>query len=172
MPKPLPSALGDGYVTYPSADQAAMAALRSIQEKHVETGGAVLFNPQAGHYAYTQPVGKNDTGHFSAAVQVPPGWQMAALFHTHPVGARSTEFSPDDIDMARQLKVPSYILPLYDGKVRSFDPASSPVSKSPQGPFAVGSVVEDAPPPAAAAAADPAAAKQLAQALMQKPSSN
>lgn len=174
MPKPTPSSLKDGDLgTYDSANAAAIAGLRSITEEQAELGGGVLFNPKTGKYAYTQPVGQGKGAHFSAAISVPAGWQLKALYHTHPKGDNSTWFSQDDISMAHQLKLPSYILPRADNKIRMFEPGKTPVtrgsgSQSDPHEYSTGSDVDetvhvagsrdtgDTPPPAAPApGADP-----------------
>lgn len=171
MPQQLPvSALAGGAPTYASRQEAALAAINAARagNKHVEVGGGIVFNPQTQQYAYTTPAGMSNDAHFGARVQFATPWQLDSIYHSHPAGPRSTVFSQDDLDVAQRLGVPSYILTRYDNKVRVFDPASSPIVKSPDGNFAHGDVVDETPP-AAAAPADPAAAKQLAQALLQKP---
>jgi hypothetical protein len=153
--KPTPSKLADTYQTYPTANAAAVAALRGITSKNVETGGGILYNKAQNVYAATQAVGQSDGSHFSASVGVPQGWQLHSTYHTHPAGPRSTMFSGDDIDTASQLKAPSYILTLGDNKIKMFDPASSKVSKDSSWNFSDnrysnGSIVNEAPPAPAA----------------------
>jgi hypothetical protein len=159
--KPAPSALAQGEQgSYATAEAAAVAGLRSIANQNTEVGGGVLYNNQNQKYAYTQPVGQQNGAHFGAAIQVPSGWKMQALYHTHPVGAQSTLFSDDDTNMANQLKVPSYILPRQDDTIRRFDPGSKINSDS----SAYGAKVDEsqlpapAPPPAANATATDASA--------------
>lgn len=119
-----PSALKDGdQGNYDTVESAAIAGLRSVTGQDMEYGGGILQNKQSGKYAYTQPVGQGQGSHFGARVQVPQGWQMSATFHTHPNGPNSTNFSGDDVNMAQQLKMPSYILPYQDNTIRKFDPA-------------------------------------------------
>src|SRR5262245_59477351 len=135
MPRPTASALATNDAgSYDSAQDAAIAGLRSINDSTAEFGGGVLYNPATQKYAYTLPVGSGNGEHFAARVQVPQGWQLQALYHTHPKGPESTVFSADDVDMAGQLKMPSYILPLQDNKVRKFDPASSAIVKNSRDP--------------------------------------
>ncbi len=162
-PKPSPSRLAAQYQSYPTADAAAVAALRGITNKKNETGGGILYNKEQNVYAATEPVGQNDDAHFSASVGVPKGWQLHSTYHTHPSGSRSTLFSGDDISMAQQLKAPSYVLALDDNKVRMFDPASSKVSKNQSvgrdandGTFAYGSQVDESKLPQALADVPPA----------------
>lgn len=170
MAKPTSSRLGDKYQTYPTAQAAAVAALRGVTDKQGEHGGGVLFNKEQNNYAFTDPVGQDDNSHFVASVGVPKGWQLDSTYHTHPSGDRSTQFSDDDINTAQQLKARSYVLARDDDKIRMFDPASSAVSKNSSGGgklasgvrFSNGSMVDETPPPApppapvAAAGPDPA----------------
>jgi hypothetical protein len=150
--KPSPSKLADSYQTYPTADAAAVAALRGISNTKTETGGGILYNKDLNVYAATTPVGQNNGAHFEAAVGVPKGWQLDSTFHTYPSGDRSTQFSDNDISTAQQLKAPSYVLARDDNKIRIFDPASSPVSRDTRGSltagarFALGDVVDETPP--------------------------
>lgn len=154
MAKPTSSRLGDKYQTYPTAQAAAVAALRGVTDKQGEHGGGVLFNKEQNTYAFTDPVGQDDNSHFVASVGVPKGWQLHSTYHTHPSGDRSTQFSDDDINTAQQLKARSYVLARDDDKIRMFDPASSAVSKTSSGGklssgvrFSNGSMVDETPPP-------------------------
>jgi proteasome lid subunit RPN8/RPN11 len=169
--KPQPSKLADSYQTYPTASAAAVAALRSIDNKQYERGGGILYNKEQNVYAATDPVGQSDGSHFAAAVGVPPGWQLHSTYHTHPSGARSTQFSDDDINTAQQLKAPSYVLARDDNKIRMFDPASSKVQKDSfpsTNRYSTGSLVDETPPapptapPAGTDAPPPAAPAQPA----------
>ena len=153
MPKPAVSQLADKDVgSYDSHESAAIAALAALRggDKSVERGGGILYNPQSQKYAFTQPVGQLDGAHFSASIAVPHGWQLSALYHSHPAGQQSTLFSDDDIAQAKQLKIPSYILAHYDDKIRAFDPVTSAVTRSVNGSSSVGSLVDESPPPPSA----------------------
>lgn len=153
------SRLPDQYQTYPTADAAAVAALRGIDNKREERGGGILYNKEQNVYAPTEAVGQSGDSHFQAVLSVPKGWQLHSTYHTHPAGQLSTQFSDNDIDTAKQLKAPSYVLAREDDKVRMFDPTSSKV-QSDAGPagfgrvrFATGSLVDETPPKAPAPAA-------------------
>jgi hypothetical protein len=152
--KPTVSKLPDKYQTYPTAQAAAVAALRGIGDQKHEFGGGVLYNKEQNVYAPTEAVGQGDGGHFEAAVGIPKGWQLHSTYHTHPAAEdRSTQFSPNDIDTATQLKAPSYVLAREDNKIRVFDPSTSKVQKDP-GPgslvgglkYSNGSLVDETPP--------------------------
>ena len=97
---------------------------------------------------------------------MPQGWSLHSTYHVHPSGDRSTQFSDDDINTAKQLKAPSYVLALDDNKIRMFDPTSSKVlrdfsDKNNMRSYSNGSLVDETPPtpspttPPAAAASPP-----------------
>lgn len=155
MPRPNVSRLADNDAgSYESAEAAAVAALGALRsgDKHVERGGGILYNAQTQKYAFTQPVGQLDDAHFSASIAVPQGWQLKSIYHSHPEGPQSTIFSGDDVAMAQQLKIPSYILAHYDNKIRVFDPATSAVTRSAGTSSSIGSLVDEpAPSPPTAA---------------------
>ena len=162
--KPAPSRLSDNYQTYPTAGAAATAALRGITNTKNESGGGILYNKAQNIYAATESVGQGDGEHFAASVGVPQGWALHSTYHTHPIeGTRSTQFSGDDINTAKQLKAPSYILARADDKIRMFDPASSKVLKDPPAPgsaldgssYSLGTPVDETPPPPPLSAAVP-----------------
>lgn len=160
MPQQWPvSALAKDAQLYPSRTEAALAAVNTARggDRHVEVGGGILFNPQTRQYAYTTPAGMSQDAHFGTRVQFVQPWQLDSIYHSHPSAPRSTQFSQDDIDIAQRLGVPSYILTRYDNKVRLFDPATSPVVKSPEGNFSPGTVVDET---------TQAAASKLTQALL------
>src|ERR1700730_18464389 len=98
-------------VWQPDKDQAATQALANAaeQSKRYETAGAI-FRDANGNYCYSIPVGGTQAGHFVFGVKPAPGQPMAALYHTHPAGGGEDDsFSPDDVRMANQLKLTSYI---------------------------------------------------------------
>lgn len=77
---------------------------------------------------------------------MPAGWQLDSLYHTHPQGPQSSLFSEDDISTAQRRKVPTYVLSRYDNRIRSFDPATSKVSKSANGEYAPGELLDEGAP--------------------------
>ena len=139
-----PSKLAEAYQTYPTARAAAVAALRGIDNTQYERGGGVLYSESQNLYAATEPAGQDDDAHLAVGVRIPQGWSLHSIYHTHPSGDRSNQFSSHDISTAKQLKTPSYLLSIDDNKIRVFDPASSKVSKdSMVARFAYGNVVDE-----------------------------
>lgn len=170
--KPQPSRLAEKYQTYPTANAAAVAALRGMNSSEkFERGGGILYNKEQDVYAATDPVGQNDGSHFAAAVSVPQGWKLHSTYHTHPSGPLSTQFSGDDISTSQQLKAPSYILAHDDNKIRVFDPANSKLMRDTSSSsvstnkVSNGSPVDETPPtPPAAAVAPPEPAPPVSNA--------
>lgn len=109
-------------------DQQAITGLSNAsQVDHSrELGGAIFQNPQ-GQYCYSIPVGGTEAGHFQLRAQSTPALKLAGIYHTHPAGGgEDSSFSPDDVNMANQLKLTSYIKALKDGTVKRYDPGVTP----------------------------------------------
>jgi hypothetical protein len=107
-----------------SKDQAAVTALGNAAQASTsrETGGAIFQNAQ-GEYCYSIPVGANSANHFQLRAQSTPAQKVVGIYHTHPdVGSEGGSFSPDDVNVANQLKLPSYIRALKDGTVKRYEP--------------------------------------------------
>ena len=138
----VPTAILDPTCVWqPSKDQAATQALANAaqQSQNYETAGAIFKNAD-GNYCYSIPVGGTSPGHFAFGVKTPPDQPMAAIYHTHPVGGSEGEnedFSPGDVDMAKRLKMSSYIKALTSGVVKRFDPGVTSTTREGTGLSAV-----------------------------------
>lgn len=106
-----------------SKDQAAVKALSNAGSPSdmTETGGALFQNAQ-GQYCYSIPVsGKAE--HYQLRAQSTPEQKLVGIYHTHPGrGSDAEVFSPDDVNIANQLKMQSYIKALQSGAVKRYDP--------------------------------------------------
>lgn len=114
----------------PSEDQAATTALNNASDVSTkkEVGG-VLYKNDDGQYCYSIPVGNSNSYHFKLAAHSAPGQQMAGVYHTHPKGnGEDSTFSEDDVNMANQLKMASYIKALKNDEIRRLDPASAQIA--------------------------------------------
>lgn len=138
-----------GYDDLPSA---ARAALRGIKAIDGEQAGAILKDPSGKYYA-TTPITSAQHDHFDFGVGVQKGWSLAGIYHTHPGNDDAGQyFSPDDLNVAHQLNVPSYIRFLKDDSIRSYTPGKTATSRmqydgSPFGlKVARGDPVPDPPP--------------------------
>lgn len=110
-------------------DQAAITALTNAGQvsNTRETGGAIFQNQQ-GQYCYSIPVSGNSpqAEHFQLRAQSTPEQKVVGVYHTHPGGGgdNAAQFSPDDVNVANQLKMQSYIQALKSGVVKRYDPAT------------------------------------------------
>lgn len=105
----------------------ARSALATCAHDGNEYAGAIIVNAD-GEYRSTVPAaGTRDS--FRLAFTLKHGEHIAALFHTHPGHDSAAEyFSDNDIDVARRLGVPSFILVIDSGNVREFIPGVTPVT--------------------------------------------
>lgn len=128
MPKQVASVSQDPQS--PEFDTADLAAkslepqLSVSANKGVEFAG-VLFQNARGKYQYSTLI-PGDHDNFKLSAQVPKGSKIAAIVHSHPgeddVGQ---VFSPNDIQIANQLKVPSYVHFLKSGSTRKYVPGKT-----------------------------------------------
>jgi hypothetical protein len=122
---------------YETADQAATALADNFKSKKtpgLETAGFVLKDVD-GKFRYSTYVGGTDD-HFEFAAQLPRGYSLAAIVHAHPgKDAAGQVFSPDDLEMADKLKIPSYVRFLNDGSTRSYTPGKTAMQNMPSGRF-------------------------------------
>lgn len=96
---------------FEALEKAVEAALREASpltlKSRNEYGGMVLRGEDG--FRYTRPVTSDDPHSVRYSLTIPKGQKPAAMYHTHPCGPQSVQFSRDDIAMLRQLKVPSFI---------------------------------------------------------------
>lgn len=166
MPIPAASVADDA----PWADDMDAAAHAGLGQVPVTPGseqaGFLVANAD-GKYAYSNPVTQNHHDNFALKAQIKAGHKLAGIFHTHPGKDSDGQiFSPHDIEVANQLKVPSYVLFLKDGTVRKYTPGKTQTYSYPmQGTSGVVSKGDEVPlpkppPVVAAPPIDPGAALQ------------
>lgn len=102
-----------------SVETAAVGALGRLA-KDVEYSGAIL-QEQNGSVCVTEVARAKDDKHFEFRLRLEVGEKLVAVFHTHVARGRSDQFSDDDIQMARKLKVISYIRDNQDGRVKRWE---------------------------------------------------
>lgn len=124
---------------YDSADLAATALADKFggdKKSQLETAGVIFQGPD-GKYRYSSSIGGRDDS-FQLAAQIPKDHTLAALVHTHPgADAAGQVFSPNDLKMAQQLKLPSYVRFLNDGSTRMYQPGKTATQNMPKGRFSV-----------------------------------
>lgn len=106
-------------------DMAVAAAIKRLKiQQNAEQAGAIFQNPE-GLYAYSLPVTMRDRDNFAFDVHNSAERKLAAFWHTHPPdmgGDDSGFFSPNDLNVANQLNIPSYIQFLADNSLRRYIP--------------------------------------------------
>lgn len=129
QPKPI-AALDPTSPWLPDLDTAVNEAIkRSGKMTDGEQSGVVIRNAD-GHYAYSIPLTSARQDDFALRAQVAKGQQLAAIWHSHPGNDQTAGyFSPQDISMADQLKIPSYIRFNSDGSVRRYMPGKTKLNQ-------------------------------------------
>lgn len=112
---------------FDSLDEAANAAFGRLPPGSVEQAG-VLYKNTAGKFGYSIPTSQKDESFKLRAVNTPEQ-TLAGIFHTHPgTDSLGQVFSPNDIQIAQQLTMPSYVQFMKDGSIRSFTPGKTRTS--------------------------------------------
>lgn len=112
-----------------SIDAASEEAIKKAlsNSSRYEYGGAVLSFE--GKYCYTEPVSENDPENVSFSLNVPAGYKLVALYHTHPFApdenAACEGFSAADLEVSKALKTRSYIGFVGSKAIRYYDPNES-----------------------------------------------
>lgn len=109
-----------------SIDSSAHTALQGVPTTFGEQAG-ILYSNADGQYSYSLPITTKDHDNFALRSQIPKGQKLAGIFHTHSGADDYAQyFSPRDIEVANQLKVPSYVLFQKDGSIRKYVPGQTP----------------------------------------------
>jgi hypothetical protein len=146
---------------FDSLDEAAKALSAKFDKKSGFENAGMLYKDSAGKFRYSNTLpGRNDQ--FEMHVLIPKGHTLAAIVHSHPgADADGQVFSPDDVDMAHRLNLPSYVNFLKDDSVRKYVPGVTPTrayttnnSRIPRR-VADGDPLEQQPQPAQTAQAAP-----------------
>lgn len=110
---------------------AAQAALTGIDHPNGNEQAGVILKGPDGKFYPTAPV-SNGQDQFSLRLELQHGWSIAGIYHNHPGDNEGAQyFSPDDIRVANQFKVPSYILFAKDKAIRSYTPGQTQLSNFP-----------------------------------------
>lgn len=133
--KPPAAAVDANATWYDSMDEAVHAAYGSIGKdaKDSEYAGVIVQNKE-GKFTASTPLASDMHDHFSLRAQIVDGQKLAGIYHTH-LGddANAKYFSSDDVHMADQLKLPSYIQTVSDGTVRRYTPGVTKTTTVPNG---------------------------------------
>lgn len=109
----------------PDLDSAVAEAIkRSGKIAEHEQSGIVVKGP--GGFAYSIPLTSARHDDFALRARLTQGQSLAAIWHSHPgTDNLASYFSPHDLSMADQLKIPSYIRFNSDGAIRSYTPGKT-----------------------------------------------
>lgn len=105
-------------------DSAAHGVLGGLTQDAGEQAGVILKSPD-GKFHTSGPV-TSAHDNFGLRIQMQKGWQLAGIYHTHPGEDELGQyFSPQDLQTAAALKVPSYVRFQKDGSVRKYVPGQT-----------------------------------------------
>lgn len=106
---------------FDSPDDAADAVSKSFGSTPDQEQAALIFRRPDGKNVYsTTSVHAHDE--FEMHAQVPKGYALSGIVHSHPTGDDTRQFfSPPDLAVAKQLKVPSYIRFNNDASIKKFE---------------------------------------------------
>jgi hypothetical protein len=107
-------------------DLAANEVSKDFKKQPNIEQSAALFKGPDGKYTYSQAVTNDEHDNFGMRVQIPQGSTLAGIIHSHPGNDELAHyFSPNDISVANQLKVPSYIRFAKDDSIRRYTPGQT-----------------------------------------------
>jgi hypothetical protein len=116
--------VGQSTVGDSSIDDCIHAVMGKLTRDVGEQSGVIMQGPD-GKYYNTDPISTNHD-HFGMRVQIPHGWKIAGVYHTHPGDDDLGQyFSTNDLAVSESLKVPSYIRFQKDGSVRRYTPGQT-----------------------------------------------
>lgn len=123
---------------YDNVNDAAAAALMRINRlphaNEREYIGLIYEDPETGKFLFTDPQTRNREGKTRGKFRIPKG-SLRGFIHNHPEGGNDRHrdrLSEDDVNMSRQLGVPSFIgvgneLFMFSGKTRGRMGLTEPV---------------------------------------------
>lgn len=109
-----------------SPDEAADAVSKSFGGTPTGEQAAVIFQRPDGSHVYSTIAPQTDHDSFALRAQMPKGYKLSGIVHAHPgQDDQGQVFSPNDLNVANQLKVPSYIRFLKDNSIRKYTPGKT-----------------------------------------------
>lgn len=128
MSDPIPQTDLDGNVPcFDDEDTTAHAAFANMKDLGPVEQAGVMYKMPNGQFCPSVPVTQKQRDDFALRAKMPKGASLGGIFHVHPGDDSAGQvFSPHDIQVANQLKVPSYVLFQKDGSVRKYVPGETP----------------------------------------------
>jgi len=91
----------------------------------IEHAGVIYKRPD-GKFCGSTPVTQHLRDDFALQARMKKGDSLAGIYHVHPgTDDAGQVFSPHDIEVANQLKVPSYVFFQKDNSVRKYVPGAT-----------------------------------------------
>lgn len=117
--------------SYATADAAADAVSKAFPQQKDAEQAAVLFQRPDGTYGYSTVAPQEDHDNFQLRAQIPKGHKLAGIVHSHPgQDSLGQVFSPKDLDVSDQLKVPSFIRFNNDNSIRKYVPGTTSTQRT------------------------------------------
>ena len=130
MPKQLPAVMLDPQSPVFKTRDAAANAVSVDFAKYPNEQAAVVIKRPDGTFGYSTKVSQADEG-FAMRALLPKGFSLAATVHSHPgTDDRGQVFSPDDLQTATQLGVPSFVRFAKDNSIRQYVPGQTKTQKT------------------------------------------
>ena len=140
-----PITLDPNSPIFQTPDGAAAAVSKMFAHLPGEQSAACILRPD-GTYGYSTISPQQGETNFQMRVALPKDHKLACIVHSHPGNDQDGQyFSPDDINVANQLKVPSFIRFNRDDTIRRFTPGVTKTTSIPMSghPFGVKAAVGD-----------------------------
>ncbi len=138
--------LDPSCVWQPDMQKAAITALRGVNRNNLDEVSGVLYKDANGNYCYSLPVQSGSQKDFKMQARIPKGASLAGLWHTHPDNRDRDDayFSPNDVQAAQNLDVPSFIRMLRTDQVKGFIPGKTATMRAKGGRISSGYEVPNA----------------------------
>jgi len=115
--------------SYDDIDASIRAVYGGLQPDEIHEHAGVILQDPNGKYYYTKPITSSKHDAFEVHAGLQKGWKLAGIYHTHPGKDKDGQvFSPDDLNVAAQLKVPSFVR-FADGSIRQYQAGKTPTQQ-------------------------------------------
>jgi proteasome lid subunit RPN8/RPN11 len=120
--------------TVDAALEQALGVMRSNEDVASKEYATVIISTPDGFTI--APIVKGENDNFALTVSLHKGERIVAILHTHPGTNQSTRlFSSQDVAMAKQLGVPSYIYLVKEGVAKVYMPGKDVTAFQRNGKF-------------------------------------
>jgi hypothetical protein len=116
---------------FDTLNDAFYSAANAVREKfgNQEEAISILYE-LGGKFYFADPVGRGSDNRTAGQFKIPKAARLRGIVHNHPEADLNDRFSPDDIENAERLGVPSAIIfGSTAPQIRLFTPGQTPVRK-------------------------------------------